>query len=150
MRNYKDETIARLCAIINAFEDNGCMPEDEVEDYRDIVGRYTDKFEEELIKAKDDNYANRYSNCYILKHREDGEVIVKAFEDRHKDTMMREVSKHICFSDCDDTFEIIKIVYSGREVQYTGWQPGMIMTYEYIDTGDDAWSEGFSHWDHQS
>ena len=148
MRNYKDETIAKLCAIVNSFEDNGCMLEDEIEDYRDIVGRYTDKYEEELIKAKDDNFANRYSNCYILKDTEDGEVIVKAFEDRHKHIMMRKVSKHICFSDCDDTFEIIKIVYNGREVRYSGWLPNMEMQYEFVDTGDYAWSECFPQWDH--
>ena len=148
MRNYKDETIAKLCAIINSLEDNGCRLEDEIADYRDVVGRYTDKFEEELIKAKDDNYTSRYSNCYILKNREDGEIIIKAFENRHKDIMMREVSKFICFSDCDDTFEIIKIVYNGREVEYNGWQPGMVMSYDYAATDDEAWSGCFPHWDH--
>ena len=148
MRNYKDETIAKLCAIINSLEDNGCMLDDEIEDYRDIVGRYTDKYEEELIKARDVGYANRYINCYILKDREDGEVVVKAFDDRHREIMMREVSKHICFSDCDDTFEIIKIIYRGREVQYSGWLPNMEMQYEYVDTGDYAWSECFPQWNH--
>ena len=148
MRNYKDETIAKLCAIINSLEDNGCMLEDEIEDYRDIVGRYTGTYEEELIKAKDDNYTNRYSNCYILKNREDGEVIVKAFDNRHKHIMMREVSKRICFYDCDDTFEIIKIIYNGREVRYSGWLPNMEMQYEFVATGDYAWSECFPQWDH--
>ena len=91
---------------------------------------------------------NKYKNAYILRDREDGEVIVKTYCDEDADKMMRDVSKVICFSDCDDTFEVIKIVYMGREVEYAGWQPGMVMSYEYPVTGDEAWSGCFPQWDH--
>lgn len=90
----------------------------------------------------------RYKNAYILLDREDGEVIVKAYEECEDNKMMRDVSKHICFSDCDDTYEVIKIVYHGREVEYNGWQPGMVMTYSFKETGDEAWSGVFEQWDH--
>ena len=91
---------------------------------------------------------NKYKNAYILRDREDGEIIVNAYADEDSDNMMRDVSKVICFSDCDDTFEIIRIVYHGREVEYTGWQPGMIMSYEFTETHDEAWYGYFPHWDH--
>ena len=91
---------------------------------------------------------NRYSNCYILRDREDGEVIVYTFPTDEADTMMRDVSKVICFADCDDTYEVIKIVYHGREVEYGGWCPGMLMQYYFEATGNLAWEESFPQWDH--
>lgn len=90
----------------------------------------------------------RYSNAYILLDHEDGEVIVKTFNDDEKDRMMVDVSKHICFSDCDNTFEIIKIIYNGREVEYGGWKRDMVYEYYYTKTGDLAWEESFPQWDH--
>lgn len=90
----------------------------------------------------------RCSNAYILLDREDGEVIVKAYEDYEDNVMMREVSKHICFSDCDDTFVIIKVIYHGREVKYVGWQPNMKYEYKFVATGDVAWCSWHPEWDH--
>ena len=97
---------------------------------------------------KEEITMTRYSNAYILLDREDGEVIVKAFEECEDNKMMREVSRHICFSDCDDTFTIIGICYHGREIEYAGWRPGMLMSYYYKATGDLAWEEAFPHWEH--
>ena len=111
-----------------------------------LIGNYVDMLREE--EQSKDEICHRYSNCYILRDREDGEVIVKTYDDDKADVMMRKVSKHICFSDCDDTFEVIKIVYHGREVEYTGWQPGMVMSYEFTATGDLAWEESFPQYDH--
>jgi hypothetical protein len=90
----------------------------------------------------------RYKNAYLLLDREDGEVIVKAYTEEESEKMMREVSKHICFSDCDDTFTVIGIIYHGREVEYGGWRPGMLMQYYYQITGDLAWEESFPQYDH--
>lgn len=90
----------------------------------------------------------RYWNAYILRDHEDGEIIVKAFTNEESEQMMCDVSKHICFSDCDDTFEVIKIIYHGREVEYVGWQPGMLYEYRYVETRDSAWARKFEHWDH--
>ena len=90
----------------------------------------------------------RYKNAYILRDNEDGEVIVKAYTEEESEKMMREVSKHICFSDCDDTFVVIGIIYHGREVEYGGWRPGMLMQYYFKATGDLAWEGSFPQYDH--
>jgi hypothetical protein len=103
--------------------------------------------EEILDKCLPDGYAY-YSNCYILRSREDGEIIVKSYDKEKSEVMMRDVSKQICFSDCDDTYEVIAIVYHGREVEYNGWQPGMVMSYDFAGTDDLAWSGVFEQWDH--
>lgn len=149
MKDYKDETIAKLCQLINYLDDCGCLTEDDIKLYHEIMGRYTAEkaTEETLDKCLPNGYAY-YSNCYILRNREDGEIMVKSYDKEQSEVMMRDVSKHICFFDCDDIYEVIKIVYKGREVEYTGWQPGMVMSYEYTETGDEAWSGCFPQWDH--
>ena len=149
MMNYKDKTIAKLCTMINYLDACGCMTEDDVKLYREIIANYTAEktTEETLDKCLPDGYAH-YSNCYILRNIEDGEVVIKGYDNDKSEIMMRDVSKQICFSDCDDTYEVIKIVYQGREVEYNGWQPGMVMSYDYAGTDDEAWSGCFPEYDH--
>ena len=150
MKNYKDKTITKLCQIINYLDDNYCLTEEDVAEYRKIVADYYDKYEDEVLseKSKNDNPATYHKNCYILKSREDGEVIVKTYDEEHENSMMVDVSKHICFSDCDDTYELVKVVYRGREVEYVGWRPLMEFKYRYVDTGDIAWKHSFFSWNH--
>ena len=149
MRDYKDETINKLCQLINYLDDCGCMTEDDIKHCREIMTDYAaEKATEEMLdKCLPDGYAY-YSNCYILRSREDGEIIVKSYDKEKSSEMMRDVSKQICFSDCDDTYEVIKIVYHGREVEYNGWQPGMLMSYDFSGTDDLAWQGRFPAWDH--
>jgi hypothetical protein len=149
MMNYKDKTIAKLCTMINHLDACGCMTEDDVKLYCEIIADYTAEkaTEETLDKCLPDGYAY-YSNCYILRSCEDGEIIVKSYNKEKSSEMMRDVSKQICFSDCDDTYEVIKIVYHGREVEYNGWQPGMLMSYNFAGTDDLAWQCRFPAWDH--
>ena len=130
MKNYKDETIAKLCQIINCLDDNYCLTAEDMAEYKAIMADYAaEKATEDILdKCLPDGYAY-YSNCYILRNTEDGEIVTKNYDSDMSEVMMRDVSKHICFSDCDDTYEVIKIVYHGREVIYTGWQPGMVMSY---------------------
>lgn len=48
MRDYKDETIEKLCAILNCLEDCGCLFDEEKDEYRAIMSEYiTHKSEEE-------------------------------------------------------------------------------------------------------
>ena len=150
MKNYKDRTITKLCMIINRLDDEGCLSHDEVAEYTKLVADYHDKYEEEVLseKSKNDEPATYHKNCYILKSREDGEIIVKTYDEEHENSMMVDVSKHICFSDCDDTYELVKIVYRGREVEYMGWRPLMEFKYRYVDTGDIAWKNSFFSWEH--
>lgn len=149
MQNYKDETIAKLCQIINCLDDNNCLTADEMAEYKAIMADYAVEkaTEETLDECLPDGYTY-CSNCYILRNREDGEIIVKSYDEEKSEVMMRDVSRVICFSDCDDTYEVVKIVYHGREVEYNGWQPGMVMTYSFKETGDEAWSGVFEQWDH--
>ena len=149
MKNYKDTTITKLCQMLNYLDDNGCLTDEDRHEYGEIMLDYAANYKTE--ETLDDILSLDYTshrNCYILKSREDGEVIVKTYEDDKDNVMMRDVSKHICFSDCDDTWEVIKIVYQGREVEYNGWQPGMVMSYDYAGTDDEAWSGVFEQWDH--
>ena len=149
MRNYKDRTVEQLCALINYLEDTGCLTAEDKATYGEIMTNYSAEVatEEILDKCLPDGYAY-YSNCYILRSREDGEIIVKSYDKEKSEVMMREVSKQICFSDCDDTYEVIKIVYHGREVEYAGWRPCMEYKYYFVDTKDIAWKEFFPQYDH--
>ena len=148
MKDYKDTTIKELCKIINCLSDAGCMLDEDEQEYTDILNRYSDQYEAELLTSKEPTKYASYKNCVILRDKEDGEITIKSYSDDDADVMMRDVSKVICFSDCDDTWDVIKIVYMGQEVEYTGWQPGMVMSYEYTETGDEAWSGCFPQWDH--
>ena len=148
MKNYKDETIKELCGIINHLSDAGCIMDDEEREYIAILNKYSDEYEAELLAEKEAEPCTSYSNCFILRDNEDGEVIVKAYPNDKAEVMMRKVSKHICFSDCDDTFEVIGIIYHDREIEYGGWRPGMVMQYYFTKTGDLAWEESFPQWDH--
>ena len=149
MRDYKDEIIEKLCGMLNCLEDNGCLLEEDKAEYRNIMEEYaSNKMTENMLdEVLPDGYAH-YSNCYILRDTEDGEVVIKGYDNDKSEVMMRDVSKHICFADCDGTWEVIKIVYHGREVEYNGWQPGMVMSYDFSGTDDEAWSGCFPEWDH--
>lgn len=148
MKNYKNATIKELCNIINHLSDTGRMSEEEEQEYAAILNRYSDQYEVELLASKEAASYTSFSNCVVLKNREDGEVIVKAYEKDKQNVMMRDVSKQICFSDCDDTFWIVKIIFNGREVEYAGWMPQMRYRYHYVDTGDIAWEQSYPQWDH--
>lgn len=148
MKNYKDKTIKDLCKIIISLAVAGRMSEDEKKAYESIIDRYSDEYEKELLDKQEEVPYASFSNCVILKNREDGEITVKTYEDDRADTMMRDISNLICFSDCDDTYEIVKIIYRGREVEYVGWMPLMTFRYRYVDTGDLAWENRYMQWNH--
>lgn len=148
MKNYKDVAISKLCKIINYLDDCGCMTEDDIQHYHEIITEYADKYEDEVVREKESEVCTYHKNCYILKSREDGEVIIKTYDAEHENSMMCDVSKFICFSDCDDTFELVKVVFRGREIEYVGWRPLMEFKYRYVDTGDIAWKNSFPAWDH--
>lgn len=47
MRDYKDETIEKLCAILNILEDCGCLLGEEENEYHAVMSEYiTHKSEE--------------------------------------------------------------------------------------------------------
>ena len=113
-----------------------------VADVERNLGNLMDMFEEEIYsKPGPEVPYQSFKNCVIYRDLEDGEIFIKAYEDDRCYTMMRDVSHVICFSDCDPTVEVVKIIYKGREVEYCGWRPGMVMSYQYVETSDaSTWS----------
>ncbi len=149
MKNYKDAIIEKFDNLFKQLNSRHVLTSEEYAKYYSLMQDYAAEqaTEEILDKCLPDGYAY-YSNCYILRSREDGEIIVKSYDKEKSEVMMRDVSKQICFSDCDDTYEVIKIVYHGREVEYAGWRPCMEYKYYFVDTKDIAWKEFFPQWDH--
>lgn len=148
MRNFKDETILELSKLFQGLNERHALKSEEYSKYYMLMEEYTEgcyeerKIEEAAFEPK------RYSNCVVYRDKEDGEVIVKAYPDDRADDMMRDVSKVLCFSDCDDIVDVLHVVFHGREVVYAGWQPNMKYEYKFVATGDVAWCSWFPCWDH--
>jgi hypothetical protein len=47
MRNFKDKTIARLCNLLNCFEDLGFLTDEDRDEYRCIMDDYSEGCYEE-------------------------------------------------------------------------------------------------------
>ena len=140
-------TLSGIFDCIFVDEDNELN--EAVADVERNLGNLMDMFEEEIYsKPQPEVPYQSFKNCVILRDTEDGEISVKAYNDEDCHVMMRDVSNIICFSDCDPTVDVVKIIYCGREVEYCGWRPGMVMEYQYVETGDEAWSGCFPQWDH--
>lgn len=138
-----------LCGIFDGISDEFDEDSenlDAITEVEDAIGKLLDAYEAELYEKKEEEPYTSYKNFVVLRDKEDGEITVKAYED--EDVMMRDVSKVICFSDCDDMWDIIKIVYHGCEVKYAGWRPCMEYKYYYTDNGLTAWKSSFPQWDH--
>lgn len=149
MRDYRDEIIEKFGNLFKQLNDRQALTNEEYTQYYFLMQDYAaENATEEVLDEVIPSDCSYYANCYILRCREDGEVMVKAYDKEKSEVMMREVSKLICFSDCDDTWEVIKIVYHGREVEYAGWRPCMEMVYYYAESGDLAWKEFFPQFDH--
>lgn len=141
--------VNEVCGVFDGIADEFDDDSENIEVINNIernLSLLMDSYEEELYSKKEQTAYVSHKNCVVLRSKEDGEITVKTYEDAA--VMMRDVSKIICFSDCDDMWDVIQIIYQGRQVEYTGWQPGMVMSYEYTETGDEAWSGCFPHWDH--
>lgn len=148
MRDYKDRAVEGLRWIIERLKHQGWLLNREIGDYQSILRAYDEEREQELLAHKEQTPYISYSNCVVLRSTEDGEITVKSYSDDMANVMMRDVSKVICFSDCDDMWDVLTIIYHGREVEYDGWRPGMVMSYSFKETGDEAWSGVFENWDH--
>lgn len=148
MRDYKDRAVEGLRWIIERLKNQGWLLNREIGDYQSILKNYDECREQELLARKEQTPYTSYSNCVILRSKEDGEITVKSYPNDMANVMMRDVSEVICFSDCDDMWDVLTIIYRGREVEYDGWAPGMVMSYSFKETGDEAWSGVFENWDH--
>ena len=96
-------------------------------------------------QPKATNYDDFTPSWYIYTDYERN-VYAKHFGGADADFFFTNVSKKICFDDCDDD-TVVKIYYKGKEVRYVGWQP--CMKYEYKDLdGNTVWVGEFPEWDH--
>lgn len=56
-------------------------------------------------------------------------------------------AKFIAFDDCTDD-EVVAVVANGRELTYTGWQPGMGFTFIDTKTKEVVFDHSYPSWDH--
>ena len=96
-------------------------------------------------QPKEINYNDFTPSWYIYTDCED-EAQVQTFGQCTDDQFFTTVSKRICFDDLTNE-NVHKIFYKGKEVFYTGWQPGMKFEYKDLD-GNTVWVGYFEHWDH--
>lgn len=84
-------------------------------------------------------------NFVVCKCTYDNALDVHTFDNVNE--MFRWVSKIICFSDCDESTDILQIVYEGKEVHYGGWKQGMHYTF-YDKDNNLVYENWFPQWDH--
>lgn len=89
----------------------------------------------------------RSETYLVIRDNDDDTTSVKYFSDGDYN-MFREAARVYCFSDCDDTFSIDKIVFEGRECYYVGWQQGMLFQFRYEDTEEVAFENYYPQWEH--
>ena len=63
------------------------------------------------------------------------------------DTLLTDVSRSICFSDCVK-INVLDIVADGRKLSFAGWRPDMEFAYRDRLTGEIVWAECFPEWEH--
>lgn len=119
--------------------------EDTLEVLADIERNLT-ILKESLEEGEYDENVNYYEYL-IYDFDEEQEVRVhKPYAPKEANKMLEDVSKTICFSDCSDE-RVTRIVYCGKEVHYTGWQPGMV--YQFADdNGKVVYTTIHSEWEH--
>lgn len=111
----------------------------------DYVNRQIDCIENALDVLEQSFYDE---NTYIkLRCRETGEIEYRYFENGDVGALCYKASQFYAWADCDDTYEIVEIMCDGRELEYVGWQPGMLFEFESED-GGIVYSAKFPEWDH--
>lgn len=154
MRDYKDETIEKLCKILNYLDDCGCMTEDDIKLHHEIMADYAaEKATEETDFNTFGSYSHKGFASYIAystlndKGEREFNYIHYADDPRSANRQLRDAAKMICFSDCSD--EIVEdIVIQGYKVDYVGWQSGMLFEFRDRESSEIIWSERFPQWEH--
>jgi hypothetical protein len=109
------------------------------------ANRQIDTIENALSVLKQSFYDE---NTYIeLRNRETDEIEYRYFEKGDIGALCYKASQFYAWADCDDTYEIVEIMCDGRELEYVGWQPGMLFEFESED-GGIVYSAEFPQWDH--
>ena len=123
----------------------------------DMVSTLGDRLDDPYAERRIDTIKNALDvlrqsfydeNTYIkLRDRETGDIAYRYFEKGDVGALCYKASQFYAWSDCDDTYEIIEIMCDGRELEYVGWQPGMLFEFESED-GGIVYSATFPQWDH--
>ena len=88
-------------------------------------------------------------NTYIaLKDKESGEIEKRYFEASDINGLCYKAAQFYAWRDCDDTYDIVEIMWAGHPVEYLGWQPDMLFEFRDIESGEILYSAYFPEWDH--
>ena len=86
-------------------------------------------------------------NIYItLRDRETGEIEKRFFRDVNE--LCYAAAQFYAWRDCDDTYDIENIIWLGAEIEYVGWQEGMLFEFRDAQTRKIVYSNAFPQWDH--
>ena len=134
-----------ICGIFDGIADEF---DEDSEMYQSIADAEDDL--ETLAKSLEEGEYDESVNYYeylVYDFDEEQEVRVhKTYSPDEADKMLKDVSKTICFSDCSDE-RVTKIIYRGKAVTYSGWQPGMV--YEFVDgQGNVVYTAIHPEWEH--
>lgn len=133
--------------LINKIENNVCSLADYLYGEGDkIVNNCFIEIERQLSSLRESFYDDKTYIKFV--DRESGEVIYKKFEKGDSESLCRAAAKYYVFADLDDTFVIDEIVCDGRQIEYAGWQQGMLCEFYEVGSGEIIYSNTFSEWDH--
>ena len=110
------------------------------------VSKSIDRMEHTLTVLENSFYDE--NTCIVLIERETGERTHRYFEKGDVRALCHTAAKFYAFDDLDDTYYIDSIWCDGKELEYVGWQPGMLFEFREVDTGKIVYSAEFPEWDH--
>ena len=102
---------------------------------------------EQMLKKLEISFCDEQT-CVVLRDRDTGEKIYKYFEKGDVNGVCYYAAKFYAWNDCDDTYEIEMIKCDGAELEYAGWQPGMLFEFFEVESGKIVYSAEFPQWDH--
>lgn len=110
------------------------------------VSKSIDRMEHTLTVLENSFYDE--NTCIVLVERETGERTHRYFEKGDVGALCYTAAKFYAFDDFDDTYYIDSIWCDGKELEYVGWQPGMLFEFREVDTGKIVYSASFECWEH--
>lgn len=104
------------------------------------------RLEQSLVVLRNSFYDE--NTCVVLIERETGERTHRYFEKGDVGALCHSAAQFYAFSDLDDTYYIDSIWCDGVELEYVGWQPGMLFEFREVDSKKVVYSAEFPQWDH--
>ena len=145
MKDYLRTTIADLANLINYLDVNGCLTQEDRDEYARIMRYYEHEGEVELGAIEIDGHHS------FIEWMEDGDETstFRFYSDSpdEADNILYDASHVICFADCSNA-RVRRIVIQGYEVEYVGWHPGMLYEFRDVESGKIIWSQSFPNWNH--